>query len=230
MVGMKTMADSFKYDRLPDSVRREIDLAAAVSRERLLDAHVLQALELIDQARAKLAPLRALNIYLWLHSMTEVEAQILGHRVLVMLGQRIGAAAREDEESDDPLEEAPWGEEPSSLVRQVRKRLHGRVNPELRRWVELHTGRTEVALLEVHVANALRFIEILNPATSYTGAVDLYLQLLSIPPPLGTMIYFFVLDRLSMPAPDASGRGAAGPNARGSASRKRSLRILDSSS
>jgi hypothetical protein len=225
------MADSFKYDKLPDSMRREIDLAAAVCRERLLDAHVMRALELIDHARVKVAPPRALNIYLRLHSMTEVDAQILGHRAFVVLGQRDAAAGGEDhgEIDDFEEEEAPWEEAHGSLVRQVQKRLHGRVNQELRRWVELHTGRTEVALLDVHVTNALRFIEILQPETSYAGAVNLYLEMLSIPQPLGDTIYFFVLDRLSMPAPDETGRGAARPSSRQGIAKKRSLRLIDNS-
>src|SRR5690606_40239800 len=53
-----------------------------------------------------------------------------------------------------------------SVFRHLRRRLRGRHNHELRRWVELHAARTELALLDVHADGAARFIEIVKPERS----------------------------------------------------------------
>src|SRR5690606_39440927 len=56
---------------------------------------------------------------------------------------------------------AAYGEN-TSIFGHLRQRIRGRVNDELRHWIELEAARTEVALLHTHVANAIHFVEILD--------------------------------------------------------------------
>lgn len=213
--------------RAPESVRRQLDLAAAVARERVLDAHLRLLLELVERAREEVPPPRALEIYVRLHRIAPGDALILSHRLLVALGRRIGQE-RLDIAPPADGKEPPW-DSPSSLLGRLRKRLRGRVNPELRRWVELHTGRAEIALLEVHVENALRVIEILEPMDSYAAAVELYAGLLHVPPPQVETLYFLVLDRLSRPARRPEKGEPATPHEKRPVSRTRPLRIIENS-
>lgn len=223
------MTGPLKYEKLSDPVRREIDLALAVGRERLLDAHVEHALELVDRAGAVVAPPRALGIYLRLHSIMEPEAQILSHRVLVELGQR---ADEERERAEARLDQdrgsagAAW-DASQSVLHRLRKRLRGRVNQEFRRWVELHTGRTQVALLDIHVGNALRFVEILKPEDSYNAVVELYVMLCGIPNPWADMVYLFTLHRLSAPGSGPSDDGVP-DSGEPPATEQRALRVIES--
>jgi len=181
--------------------RAELEIAAAVARERLVAAHVEQALSLIEGAGNRLSPQRALAIYARLHRLGSQEAKLISNRTLAILGERVarsslGAPAGDGAgEAGDPLADSP-----RSHLQQIRHRLRGRTQHELRRWVELHTGRAEVALLEVHVDNALRFVNVLGPERSVAEAVEEYTATIGVRPTLTEVIYYLVLDRLARAA------------------------------
>lgn len=203
------MANIAESGKLAEPYRREIEIAAATAREQLWSVHVQYALELIERAKAdRISPMRALSIYYRLHGISEEDSRILTHRVLVTLGARIGAMpARDDAESES--EDGEW-EDSHSLVGRIQKRLRGRVHPELRRWTELHTGRAEVALLQVHIEHALRFVEILKPEDAFAEAIELYAELAGVRKSAAEAVYFFALDRLSTAGPLRVEKSAAG--------------------
>lgn len=178
-------------------MRHQIEVALAVARERLLEVHTTQAVELIEHAHGQVAPSRALSIYCRLNEVAGQEAVVLGNRVLARLGARQERGAPETRlQVDAPAVVDDW-DSPRSWVRRVRRRLGGRKNHALRRWIELHTGRTQVALLGVHVRGVLRLIEILQPETSFADVVEVYTRSMGVPPSLSRTIYFLTLDRLS---------------------------------
>jgi hypothetical protein len=179
--------------------RAELEIAAAVARERLVTAHVEQALSLIEGAGDRLSPQRALAIYARLHRLGAQEAKLITNRTLAILGERV---ARSPLGGGGEAGEPP-ADSPRSLLQQIRHRLRGRTQHELRRWVELHTGRAEVALLEVHVDNALRFVNVLGPERSVAEAVEEYTATIGVRPTLTEVVYYFVLDRLSRAASPA---------------------------
>jgi hypothetical protein len=179
-------------------LRDELEIAIAMARERLLEAHVKHLLELIHTVGGQISPSRAIEIYARLHSVDPQTARMIGGKTLAALGERREAAGAlhlttaqtKVEERDSPL----------SLFSQLRMRLRGRVNLELRQKIELHTGRTQIAFLQVHLDNALRFVKILTPESPVARAVELYTELVEVRKSLADVIYFLTLDRLSGPA------------------------------
>ncbi len=61
----------------------------------------------------------------------------------------------------------------------------------------------------MHVKNALRVIRILDPESSYAGAVQLYGELLSLSAPRVETIYYLALNGLCNPVPGAPVRAVA---------------------
>lgn len=172
--------------------QRRLQLAEAVARERVLELRTAQVLELIDLVKGKLDPTRALEIYARVHNLKEADLRGLGDRVLASLAQR-GEAVLDLDALDSPEEDA----RSKPMLAELRRRLRGRVNTELRQQVELHTGRSQVLLLKLHVDQAVRFLEAVPEEWPIGDAVELYARRLGLEDPLPTTLYYFVLDRLA---------------------------------
>jgi hypothetical protein len=175
-------------------VRSELEISAAVAREAAVQLHVTCALRLIELAADRSSASRALRIYVRLHGFGETEAAIVSSRVLAQLGKRAarsGAAPFVIEGEED------LGDEPVSLVRAVRERLRGRIHVDLRRWIELHTGASKLALLELHVRHAEGFARELTATHSIAEAAQVYVDLVGIPPALREMLYLGITERLA---------------------------------
>lgn len=179
--------------RVEPARRGELEIAAAVAREAILQLHVGAALRLIDLAADRVHPTRMMRIYVRLHGFGQTEAMVVSSRLLAQLGKR---AARGEV---TPLSEADadLNEEQVSIVRAVRDRLRGRQHHDLRRWIELHTGSTKVALLELHVRHAEVFSRQLADKFTIEEAVDVYMDMAGAEPTLRDVLYFGVLDRLA---------------------------------
>jgi hypothetical protein len=179
-------------------LRAELQIAAAMARERIVETHVRQLLELIQIAERQLAHKRTIEIYVRLHSVDQETARLIGSMALATLGRRreIDGTIRLDAADTDPAP-ASDPDAPRSLLGQLRRRLRGRVYHDLRQRIELHTGRTNVAFLHIHLENALRFVQILTPHLSTSTAVELYTELVKVRRSMAEVIYFLVLDRLS---------------------------------
>ncbi len=192
------MPDSLGSRKITPRLRSELEIAAAIAREHLLEAHVTHLLELIHTVGGQVSPSRAIEIYVRLHSVEPETARIIRGKTLATLGERREAAGAI--QLDTPHAKGEGWDSPRSILSQIRTRLRGRVNLELRQKVELHTGRTQVAFLHVHVNNALRFVKILTPGTSIARAVELYTELIGTRKSVAEIVYFLTLDRLGSPA------------------------------
>ena len=188
------MSSRKAFKKIPPAKRRELDVAAAVARESIMQLHVTRAVKLIDLSADRVSAVRVLNVYLRLHGMTGPTAELMAGRVLASLGHRAsrGSVATLFVEGEDSAEP-----EAASLFRVVRDRLRGRVHHELRRWFELYTGATHVALLEVHVRHAQKFVRELGETHSISSACTVYCELVGVPVTMREPLYLFVLDRLS---------------------------------
>ncbi len=187
------MPERYRTRKLAAPVRRALDVAAAIATEELQAAHVSQALELIDLADGRVPAARVTDIYLRLHGLEDPHASVIRTRVLAELGQRARNATEEPllpEDEDTP--EAPRGP-----FKVLRERFRGRVHLDLRRWMELHTGRSEVLLLDIHVRNALIFVQTLQPDISIHDAVAIYREKVGVREQLGEVLYWYVLSRMS---------------------------------
>jgi hypothetical protein len=191
--------------KLTAAKRRELEVAAAVAREAVLQLHVARAVKMIDLAGDRVSALRMVNIYLRLQALTGPEGSIVANRVLALLGQRGHKGPTTTLFIEGEVDQQV--EEPRSVFRIVRDRLRGRVHHELRRWVELHSGATQVALLDIHVRHALRFVKELADTHAISDAVELYSELTGVAPAVEDALYAFVLDRLAAEELPRSAKG-----------------------
>ena len=192
------MKSLFGSNDLSETMRRRIALAIAVAQERLLSTHVAHALKLIQIVGDQVPFENALSIYTRLLRLSDDEARVITTRALATLGER---AARSDVWPEMVAEPEPDDEpdarRPFNFMNIMRQRLRGRVNEDLRRWVELAAARTEVALLETHVENALNFIELLEKEQPITESVELYLDALEVRESIAEVTYYLALARMA---------------------------------
>ncbi len=226
------MKNPFASRDLSEPLRRRVELAVAVAQERLLSSHVDNILRLIELIGEQVPFEGALAIYTRLLRLSDDEARTITTRALAIIGERADTAGWPE---SIPEAEPPESEEETggrSFFRQLRQRLKGRVNDELRRWVELAAARTEVALLEQHVENALDFVELLEKEMPFTEAVELYLEALDVRDSIAEVAYYLALARIAedrLPSP-GSGRTIPVPQrSEGTGPREaRHLRMVES--
>lgn len=185
---------SQRKPRVSAEKKRELQVAAAVARETLLHTHVSQAIEMIGLAGNRVSVIRMLDIYVRVNAIPHTDADLVTTRVLAMLGEHAirGERPRVYVEGEDGIAES------LPFVGIVRNRLRGRELNDLRRWVELHTGRTQVALLEIHVTHALRFVALLHETHTIAAALRVYTGFIAVPKALHDVLHIFVLDRLAV--------------------------------
>jgi hypothetical protein len=214
---------------ISSALRRQLEVTVALANERLMEVHHRYVMEFVDHAREQVEPARAIRIYARLHSLRDEDATRLHQQAFVSLGRRNPpkpGRSTAPEPSSGP-------DTPQSILGIIRKRLRGRVNVELREWVEGHTGRAETELLWSHVENAIQFVELLEPSLSVGEAVELYAAELGVPPSRVETIYYLTLahrSAISAPGtPVGSGSGGSGsedPQRPAAATPSRSLRIV----
>jgi hypothetical protein len=183
---------------LSEPMRRRVELAIAVAQERLLSTHVDHALRLIQLVGDQVPFENALGIYTRLLRLSDDEARVITTRALAILGEQV-VENPDASWTEAPVEAADAEEEESgrSFLRNMRQRLRGRVRDDLRRWVELAAARTEVALLNTHVENALNFVELLEKEQQATDSVELYLDALEVRDSVAEITYYIVLGRIA---------------------------------
>lgn len=191
------MKNPFAARSLSPLARRRVDLAIAVAQEKLLQTHVDHALELIEISADQVPFDTALDIYHRLLRLSDEDARIIATRALAKLGELAGGADAWPDHLPESPEPAMDSEERRSFLGHLRSRLRGRVNEELRRWIELAAARTEVALLHVHVVNALNFVDVLEKEIPFTEAVELYLDALEVRDSVAEVVYYLSLAKLA---------------------------------
>lgn len=200
------MKNPFASKDLSEPLRRRVELAIALAQERLLSTHVDHALKLIHLIGHQVPFENALGIYTRLLRLTDDEARVITTRALATLGERAHSEVWPELAQENVEEERRRSRR--SFMEIMRQRLRGRVHDDLRRWVELAAARTEVALLETHVDNALHFVELLEKEQPITESVELYLDALEVRESVAEMTYYFALARLAdRHLPDGSKHG-----------------------
>jgi hypothetical protein len=181
---------------LSETLRRRVELAIAVSQERLLSTHVDHALRLIQLVGDQVPFENALGIYARMLRLNDDDGRVITTRALAILGEQdVDPTAWQEPPAEPEPEE---GSAPRrAFLRLMRHRLRGRVRDELRRWVELAAARAEVALFHTHVQNAIHFVELLEKELQPAEAVELYLDTLDVRESVGEMTYYSALGRIA---------------------------------
>jgi hypothetical protein len=187
----------FASKDLSDPMRRRVELAVAVAQERLLATHVDHVLRLIRLVGDQVPFESALNIYTRLLRLSEDESRSITTRALAIIGERATETEAWPELVTQAEAEQAQERGSRSFVRQIRQRLRGRVNDDLRRWVEMAAARTEVAILGTHVENALSFVELLEKEMPLTEALELYLEALDVRDAVAEVAYYMALAKLA---------------------------------
>jgi hypothetical protein len=108
--------DSVFRRRLTEAAERRLRLAHARADERIIDAHVANALMFVDTLAEDLSFDRAIDTYIRVMSLSEPVASMVATRALVVLGQELvpervprpdGTAATAREPVDAPAVRLP---------------------------------------------------------------------------------------------------------------------------
>lgn len=192
------MKNPFSSRDMSEATRRRIELAIAVAQERLLSTHVDHALRLIRLVGDRVPFENALGIYTRLLRLSDDEARVITTRALAVLGEQTRDTPDHNEAVMAAREaDADENDSSRSFLRNMRQRLRGRVKDDLRRWVELSAARTEVAILNTHVENAVNFVELLDGELASAEAVDVYLDALEVRESVAEVTYYLVLARIA---------------------------------
>jgi len=189
------------------AMQRQIDLATAMAQEKLLDAHVRHVLALVELVAGQLPFDSALDIYARILQLNPEQARNVGSRAFAELGRRTGmerggevtlleddAADREDAAARPAPGEGGRFEQ---VFSRVRRRVRGRVHDDLRHRINLAAARAEDDLFERHVANALEFARALAAEVPLHEAVDLYLEIMSVPEGVSDVVFNRALRRVA---------------------------------
>ena len=168
----------------------------AGAHERLLDAHLVHALDFIQRTSGEIEAPRALTVYCRVHHLDEQDARQLKNRVLASFGR----SPEEDDAAPHTFVavggDVEW-DVTASLLYRLRRRLGGRRNYRLRRWVELHTGYIEGRLLRVHVENVERLVEVTGTSDgALIDTIGTYMRALRLRESLLEAIHIALCERL----------------------------------
>jgi hypothetical protein len=190
------------------AMQRQIDLATAMAQEKLLDTHVRHVLALVELVAGQLPFDAALDIYARIVQLNPEQARNVGSRAFAELGRRTGME-RGDEVTlleDDAADREDAAARPApgegggrfeQVFSRVRRRVRGRVHDDLRQRINLAAARAEDDLFERHVANALEFARALAAEVPLHEAVDLYLEIMSVPEGVSDVVFNRALRRVA---------------------------------
>jgi hypothetical protein len=184
-----TILDAMSLSRASRSASKDpmrLPVALAQARERVAQAHIGQAMELVELSRGRMTPERAIEIYCRLALLGPSPTEEVRTRVLAAL-----ATAREgDREGAGMPERVAWR----------RGRLDGlrrRRDEELRDWVDLHAARSRSVVIEAHVRSAIEFVDMLAGQLNRPQAIAFYVRTANVPGHLEREVETFALERLA---------------------------------
>lgn len=165
--------------RLPDPVRRRLEVSTAMSWEALVEAHIEQADQFVDLLSGRLGFAEAVDRYLREMRVPDAMAPSVRTRVLVSL-EDTAASVDEDDFADVPATRSPgWRRfRPAVLVRGVQERM--KRGDETEGWIKLALARAEEAIILAHVDNALSFAALLGPYQPLDRAVMEYIDAIEL--------------------------------------------------
>jgi hypothetical protein len=163
------MAPRYVSKRVPPEVAERLRMAAAAAAEQVAELHVASALETVEEGGDRAPVDRLLETYARLHYLDATQAVRVRERVLAALGREIGVAG-----------EHRVLAAPRSIVGRLTGRVRGRVHHELRDWIDLHTARVELLLVDLHVRHALVFVRLMEGHVTAGAALDAYGRMLGL--------------------------------------------------
>lgn len=182
--------------RLPDDLRRRIELAEAAAIEAREDTHAQQALNLVAVLAPRMPFDEAIERYMEIMSLSGDEAEIVHNRAMVALSDpETGATlARERHRPSWSLNNWRYVT-PLGAVRFVQRKMRRNAEEDL--WMELSAARAEEGLIRTHIQHAMIFVEILDEHAPAPRSVSVYLDRLEVPTARARTVYQRVLARVA---------------------------------
>lgn len=191
------------------TLRRRLDLAEATAREALVEVHAEQAVDFVRVLSPRMHFDAAVDEYVEAMGLGDEEADGVRNRALTLLAE---------DDGEDLARERPRGRSfnwrhatPAGAVRLFRR--HRRQSAEEELWVELAAARAEEAVIEAHIRQALRFVELLAAVEPPTDAASEYVDRLQLPESRGRAVYQRALAALAetvLPRLNRKSRSASG--------------------
>jgi hypothetical protein len=175
---MAAPSNPLSLRRLPEPVRRRLEVATAMAWEALVEAHTAHALHFIALLGDRLAFDEAVDRYLNEVDAADAVATSVRTRVLSALedAQQGGHARPRLElagEADPGADEGLRRFRPDVVMRGLIER-HRRQD-ETAGWVRLAIARAEEGLVDTHVDNAITFVALLDGHLPADRAVEEYI-------------------------------------------------------
>ena len=175
-----------RLKRIPESVRRQIEVASASAWEDLVEVHASQALRFVALVATRMPFDEAVSRYLDEMDVRDPMASSIRSRVLIALedaqveqreeparGVLEGGGA-EGEEDGDGLRRF----RPDVLMKGIARKV--RATEEAEQWVALSIARAEEAVLGAHIHNAVSFADLLRAEASLSEAVEDYIEMMRV--------------------------------------------------
>jgi hypothetical protein len=172
------------------------NVALAVARQRLGDAHFQFILEMIRRGQGEVAAPQVLLIYARLHYLPEIDLQSLRNRVLVYLGQVANTDVTHLPNTFVAIDGDVEWDVTASMVERIRRRLNGRNNYVFREWVELHTGHVYSKLLRIHIDNLVPLHEASQGELKPAETTRLYVREMNLREGMFEPLYHGLLERI----------------------------------
>lgn len=173
-----------KMKRMPESVRRQVEVASASAWEDLVEVHASQALRFVALVSLRMPFDEAVSRYLAEMDVRDPMASSIRSRVLIALED---AQVEHEEQPGTGVFDGAEGEEdgdglrrfrPDVLMKGIARKV--RATEEAEQWVALSIARAEEAVLQAHIHNAVLFADILRTEATLSEAVEDYIELLRV--------------------------------------------------
>jgi hypothetical protein len=153
-----------------------------VASEQVLEEHVRSAAEMVEESAGSVPLHRLLASYARLHHLGEQDARKLRERLLAELGRKgVDTGALDG---------------PRSPLRRLYRRLQGRVDMEFRDWVDRHAARVQLAVMDIHVQNALEMTRIVRQQATVGETMAAYAEMLGLRDTVAEIVGLRVLKAL----------------------------------
>ncbi len=193
--------------RLPETVRRRLEVASATAWEALVEAHTAHALQLIALLADRLPFDDAVARYLREMEVSKTMAAAVRNRVLVALEDaerpddsrpslEVFSATGEEQESEEGAEAEGWRRFRPDVLMRGRKERHRRQD-EAEGWIRLAIARAEEGIISTHVNNAITFAALLEHHMPLERAVDEYNNALRLTGPRAQAVHQRAMARLA---------------------------------
>ncbi len=176
------MSALFRKRRIPADLMDRLRIAAAVASEKVLEEHVRSAAEMVEESAGSVPVERLLASYARLHHLGEQDARKLRERLLAELGRNgLDTGALDG---------------PRSPITRLYRRLQGRVDTEFRDWVDRHAARVQLAVMDIHVQNAMEMLRVVRQQASVGETLSMYATMMGLRTTVAEIVGLRVLKAL----------------------------------